>query len=102
MSGREPAGPDYAPLTLLAAGAYVYLALRADQDGLISLSYAGLAAAFHKNYPNASDDTLRRHARRAIAELEEVGLVRVERRLDEDYGNLPNAYRVAPLFGRAA
>lgn len=93
-------GLDDMTLTLEAAGAYLHLARRAAPDGLVSLSYADLGAAFRKNYPNASGDTLRRLARRGIAELEEAGLVKVERRPDEAHGHLPNVYRVAPLTGR--
>lgn len=100
MTSREAA--DCVPLTLEAAGAYMYLALAADGDGLASLSYAVLGAAFRRNYPNASGDTLRRLARRGGAELEEVGLVQIERRPDEAQGHLPNVYRVAPLTTRAA
>jgi len=88
---------DDLPLTVNAVRVYVHLARRAGKNNEAWPSYKSIGEhCFKATLPDAKPDTLRRLAITAVAELQTLGLLSVQKRGDKDKGNTSNLYRLTP------
>lgn len=86
---------DDLPLSAGAFRVYVHLVRRAGRDNRAWPSYKSIGRhCFRRDFPRATDDTLKRRAIEAVKELEAVGLVRIEKRQREDGTSASNVYRL--------
>jgi len=86
---------DDLPLTAGAFRVYLHLVRRAGRDNRAWPSYKSIGRhCFGRDFPRATDDTLKRRAIEAVKELEAVGLISVEKRQREDGTSASNVYRL--------
>lgn len=88
-------------LTTNAFRVYAHLARRAGKDNTAWPSYSNIGEhCFRASYPTAKEATLRRRAIEAVNELENRGLIEVERRRRGNQGHTSNEYRLLTLRER--
>jgi hypothetical protein len=78
----------------------MHLSRRSGKRNRAWPSYTSIGEhCFRFTYPNVQTASLRRKAIKAVAELEKVGVISVERRVTGGYtgkGNMSNVYRILP------
>ena len=79
----------------------MHLARRSGKDNKAWPSYTSIGEhCFRHTYPKVQSASLRRKAIRAVAELEKVGVIRIQRRTASEPGgpgNKSNVYKILPL-----
>ncbi len=107
QTASEPRRPIYIHqdlddlgLTVDAFRVYAHLARRAGKKNFAYPSYTSIGEhCFRLSYPKALTASLRRKAIRAVAELERVGIIAVQRRVGKGFSlkaNTSNAYTILP------